>query len=65
MVNDYDRIFDMVIVTAVGKAFFQYCEICINGESMVNRIKDILSEMPKFIEPTSLTSPLADENTNK
>lgn len=53
MVND--RIFDMVVVPADGKAFVQYCELYLNGESMLNRIKDIVAEMPKFIEPTPLT----------
>lgn len=49
-----DKTLDMVVVPADGTKFVQYCELSINGESMLKRLKDILSEIPKFIEPAAL-----------
>lgn len=49
-----DKTLDMVVVPADGKAFVQYCELSLNGESMLNRLKCLASDTPKFIEPTPL-----------
>lgn len=49
-----DQPLDMLVVHPDGKAFVQYCELSINGESVLNRLKNIMSEIPKFIEPTTL-----------
>lgn len=51
-----DKVLDMVVVPPDGKTFVQYCELTIDGESMLDRLKEISSGLPKFIEPTPLSN---------
>lgn len=50
-----DKTLDMVVVPPDGKAFVQYCELRLNGENLLNRLKDIVSKVPKFLEPATLS----------
>ncbi|KAJ6642396.1 Maternal protein tudor [Pseudolycoriella hygida] len=52
MVNDKE--FDMLVVPPDGKAFVQYCELSLNGQNMLDRLKDMIFDIPKFIEPIAL-----------
>ncbi|XP_037035912.1 maternal protein tudor-like [Bradysia coprophila] len=50
-----DKTLDMVVVPPDGKTFVQYCELSINGQSLLNCVKDMVDETPKFIEPATLS----------
>ncbi|KAG4076949.1 hypothetical protein HA402_015936 [Bradysia odoriphaga] len=50
-----DKTLDMVVVPPDSKTFVQYCELNINGQSLLNCVKDMVDETPKFIEPATLS----------